>query len=363
MEKYRQLRAEDARLRLDFGISPPVQSDWYQRLLGSSPPPRPISVESQRKRQARATALSAELHALEGRVRLPVVRLQDHGIHEEPLSVSDIKKQCFRIVDTPEGLAAFADDPAFERWYSKNGGPARKAAYYAQSNSILQNCLRSFNQPKEVNVVDTRQYKCKNGVQSLPRAYRLTRESDRIRISATINLYYHGYPKGEQASLERFHRIYPCVRDFYARQGIDLDLTFRIDPGLVARRGADFDVRLWDERRVSEPRDWIMLNRTGGIFEKNRIVTDHFACFVVAHELGHGFGLPDRTSTCEGEPRRGDDLMASVNFWQEQNRIYPEDLETIIGPLCSPNAVPRVPTAKLRDVAPSVPEDPAHLAD
>ncbi|MBI3295940.1 MAG: hypothetical protein HYZ71_14535 [Deltaproteobacteria bacterium] len=132
----------------------------------------------------------------------------------------------------------------------------------------------------------------------------------------------------------RLQNIRQCVRDFYGRHDIFLNLTFfrsgeqggvgSSSPGYVVVRKMGYRIQTFNMANWAFGMDGVELN-------------DELLCTVFSHELGHMLGLRDEYFDSAVTHRRmgaDDSVMKQCQVSPSQARLYPHHLRTIVKNAC-----------------------------
>ncbi len=172
-------------------------------------------------------------------------------------------------------------------------------------------------------------------VDYLIRAYK-----NQIQINMDVPFRYRGKPENRVEVIQRLQKVELCVSEFYARFGLHLSPTFRIDSeaeslplSLLAKK----EIQLWDEYDRAGSSNWPLIRSNG--FD----ISEEQACLIATHELGHRLGLPERykESRCPDrvkprEESESEDSIMGAGIWSrvDEKVLYPDDLEIILDPIC-----------------------------
>ena len=165
--------------------------------------------------------------------------------------------------------------------------------------------------------------------------YRVRRLNGRVQVSLSLYMEYAGDPRNRERTITILKSILPCVMDLYKRNGIDLDLSAKIDTGISDLKNADARVKIWDSFDRSSSNDW-------SIIEQGGPNTNNSRCGMIGHEVGHLLGLPDRyvDPDCKGRPSSDigpvGALMNSGGYTPvDFSILLPADIRIIAAPLCT----------------------------
>ncbi len=240
-----------------------------------------------------------------------------------------------------QGQQLFTSDKAFEAWNAQNGDLDRKVAYYAQKNGYISNCLENKKEGDNKTVSYRSKRLCKvidwfpdetigSGVN-----YKLIKKNGIININTSIYFDYKGEERHRKEAFRKLRETIPCMKDFYARHGIKLNLTIKEDSGFMDRMGCDHTVNLHSHSEIGNSYNWptheMTVNPNPELSAMNR-------CSLYLHELGHRLGLADTYSDPDCPDRDSinppDDVMNYHWSGADNIKIYPSAIKTILGPIC-----------------------------
>ena len=237
-----------------------------------------------------------------------------------------------------QGLQLFVSDKAFEAWNAQNGDLDRKVAYYAKKNGYINNCLGQLPTESEKKVNYKASHLCRwpNTYFGNPVSYQVSKETNTIVLSTKLYFKYKGRPENKQKSVKAMTDVLPCLKDFYAKHGIKLNITFEFGEKDSEAESCNHNLNLWDETNRANPLNWVSHKSTGydiGMEDepKNR-------CALALHELGHLFGFGDsypRPDCPDQKIGPSNDIMRRGAFKKPfEVEITRSDIIQILRPLC-----------------------------
>ncbi len=152
--------------------------------------------------------------------------------------------------------------------------------------------------------------------------YRIGRQNGRIRIQVPLNFRWNGEARNEQRGRQQLREAISCAQSFYSRYGISVAVLNDPNP---ANPVVSFSNSLGKS------------NTSNFQLGEN---SNHNACSMVAHEVGHWMGLPDRyvSPSCQANPgviRDGGDIMNNGGVYSSEDlHLNAIDFRTILSPLC-----------------------------
>ena len=217
-----------------------------------------------------------------------------------------------------------------------------KVDYHASQNDYISSCVDRVSEGKEIyhskffNPTLCRKLPFfPDRRDSSPSKYTIQKREGRIVIKTSLYANYRGNIFNRKEALEDIRETIPCIKDFYAKHGIKLDLTIRggDDPLDIIR--SDHFINFYDNLNRSYVKDWAIYTTQKG----NQVYTKNTRCGLFIHELGHNFGLPDTypESRCPDRERimPFDDIMrSSSHFSPYETKFYPYAIEILLKPLC-----------------------------
>lgn len=203
----------------------------------------------------------------------------------------------------------------------------------ANFGPLIRNCYSRLNgKTLSLPVSFNSSFLCnQNVVVSLSPHYTILFDTD-FKVSLSLKLSFVGRTR-QNESLNRIIQTEACVESFYAQNGLNLDLTFQTNP--FSKDTIHDEVYIYEEIEQPTQRKWGAFGAHGLALSSDQL------CKTVAHEIGHWLGLPDRSSTlCPSldMSERSPDDSIMVSSWGEgsisNKRLYPVDINTILGPAC-----------------------------
>lgn len=172
------------------------------------------------------------------------------------------------------------------------------------------------------------------GWQKVP--YQLKSQGDTIRLSTTLRLDYPDVRTvAERESLQqRMDGVLPCMKDFFSKHGIDLDLKFEHNaPGARFSRnfGSESIVNIRENGNRGST-----YNNSNWAFSLDGNVLQN-ACLTMVHELGHLLGLKDEYADPQApyrKPGPDDSVMKRCHCPSHEVKFNTKHLKQILGAAC-----------------------------
>jgi hypothetical protein len=235
----------------------------------------------------------------------------------------------------------FANDETFLAWLEENDSDLeQEIKYYASKNPYISRCL-DLNQGEKVVSVDyTSSHKCEgqSRVRGSEVSYSLEKENGAISLKTSIYLNYGGEEAKKEEAFQRIREAKECMRKFFARHGIRLDVEFKEDTGLLDAFKADHRIELRDRYGLPDSGVWVSHYTPAAPGFGDGQLTAENVCSLALHEFGHRLGLRDTYPggrDCRNRPVGPEnDLMH--NHWRgpERIKIMPKAIQQILRPLC-----------------------------
>ena len=225
---------------------------------------------------------------------------------------------------------------------SEEDSLGEKVDDYASQNSYISNCIDRVPEGKEIhysrffNRIVCRKIPFFFDIPDInPAKYTILKREGRIVIKTSLYANYKGHFSNREKALEDIRETVPCMKDFYAKHGIELDLTIKEGKNPLDMLQSDHFINFYDERDKSTAKNWAIYVGHRG----KKILTKNNRCSLFVHELGHSLGLHDTypKSRC---PDRGrimpkDDMMRSGGYSNiHDTKFYPYAIEALLKPLC-----------------------------
>lgn len=212
--------------------------------------------------------------------------------------------------------------------------------FFQKLNPDIQSCLSNSAVPSgtSVQINEEMTQLCRKpdlyyGAQS---AYLLTKSEDALEIDMKFQFTYQGRPENRSASMENLESALRCTERFFAENGLLLRLSRLPEGQPVNTAAGELAVNIHDYAPGDDADNWAMIGMMEGYPN-----TPETICLMVAHEVGHHLGLPDRyeTRSCpdraEVTQNREDVMNFGVNSVHRLGRfIGREDVRKIIAPVC-----------------------------
>lgn len=224
----------------------------------------------------------------------------------------------------------FEDAKAFEAW---NKGD--KVPFYAHSNPYIDKCLKTRKDGASAEVDDDWEALCSKKPKvyyGTEKKYDLKKVNGQIVLSTSIAFDYQGKPERKAEALKMVKDSIPCIKEFYARQGIRLELTI-MDRKEKGAKACKHHLNLHDEFERNNSSNWSTHKDQG------QTMSDQDRCSTYIHELTHNLGIPDSYPDKDCPDRNpigpNDDVMNKGGAWSPASlKLYPEAIKSILEPLC-----------------------------
>ncbi|MFC1523073.1 hypothetical protein ACFL6Y_11750 [Elusimicrobiota bacterium] len=216
--------------------------------------------------------------------------------------------------------------------------PETTARRQAQQDSVISSCLNDPRVPedKEVEVFYHARHSCGllgagNNVH-----YRATKERDVIRIRMGIYFKFEGGKWERKRARKAVHKLPECIKKFYARQGLLVEMTPYFDLGPQGREMADLAVD-------TQPKD--------GNWRADAEHWEVHDCKTCLHEFGHLLGLPDEyeDGACPNRTYIGETDSLMRNPDHRRAKLYSRHIKTITDPLCVPGFLEAMEKEKIEN--------------
>jgi len=215
-----------------------------------------------------------------------------------------------------------------------------RSLYVSQNNPYIKKCLENVEEGIEVKVDGSYSEICKkvdwwiDEYRGSPKKYTLSKQNDLIVLTTSVSFHYKGDPKNRSKTFELANGALPCIKNFFAKHGIILNLTFKdSDDKETSHLKSDLDINLWDYYRKVNSENWSFLHiPTESDFEKKN-------CGIFIHELSHNLGLKDTYPNPDCPDREVgddvDDIMYSANIRSTENLKFTDQaIKELLAPLC-----------------------------
>ena len=230
----------------------------------------------------------------------------------------------------------FAQIDAFYAWINSRAPDANKIRFFSSENKYLANCLKNPDYSGMRSYFFPNFEKCTESQR--PRqtqaAFDLGVVDGKITIKMDIGFNYAGLPSHMKEAWDRLEQSKPCIREFFARQGIDMNINFQdLDKETTTRPKCHHILEYSDESPFADADHWVTHASLGKTYEQENV------CAMAVHEIGHKLGLldtyPDPECPLRKTIRKTDDVMNGGSQSDlKYKHIYPEDLQEILKPLC-----------------------------
>ncbi|MFG1492018.1 hypothetical protein [Halobacteriovorax sp. ZH4_bin.1] len=237
-------------------------------------------------------------------------------------------------------LHYFSNDREFEGWNLKYGSSERRISYYANKSTYIKSCLE--NRSAEVFVeVDYKSQSLCNKESNLFKyvgtktKYKTYIKEGLVNIDVSLYLKFDGNEKDKEESMALVRNSMPCVKDFYARHGLKLNVDLKEETGIVDRFKCDHTIMISKEHKRPTAKEWATHK-----FANVANINDQKRCKLYIHELAHNLGLadaykdrlcPDRKIILDDKNIMGDGPSGYSPYQAELNG---SQIRTILSPLC-----------------------------
>ena len=203
--------------------------------------------------------------------------------------------------------------------------------HHAAQDDTISSCLNSISEGKKVEhsgffwqLCEKDKWAFIDYKQGARAKYSIQKREGQIVIKTNIYANYQG--KSRARALRTIRETIPCVKNFYARHGIKLDLTIT-----DYKSGYDYAVNFHDSFDRSNHKNW-------AIYWDYLPLTKSDRCYIYTHELGHLLGLPDTypiTACPDREIGPYNDIMRErILYNMHYFKLYPYAIKTLLRPLC-----------------------------
>ena len=220
-----------------------------------------------------------------------------------------------------------------------------KVDHYAQKNEYIRNCLENKNEGDSVESDYDSKFVCRKNKRAplwgtSPVNYNVYKKNKRINIDISIYFNYKGN-KNRDRALELARDTLPCIRNFFAKHGIKINLKIREKYVFSFLRGAlgeawdaDHFINLHDEIRYADTANWSLYPLMVGY--ENSL---EFRCGLFIHELSHRLGLNDTYPDPDCPDRKRiaplGEIMSGVGLFGVSKSIFnPIEIKQMLAPLC-----------------------------
>ena len=224
----------------------------------------------------------------------------------------------------------------------------KKIHTYAHTNPYISQCLNQVPERTRVSIdrywyEDCRSSKNEENIYIEKKKYQLEIKNGAIELSTSICFSYRGDEARRVVSTNALERTLPCFRNFFARHGIKLNLSFSFESGTQSSPQCDHSTNLHyhyhsQEELLANSQNWVTHHSTNSI--RNKDYNPNSRCVLAIHEFGHLLGLVDtsKSSKCINRKRTMpiDDIM-NAHFLEGPyyKKFYPYAIEELLAPLCS----------------------------
>ena len=224
----------------------------------------------------------------------------------------------------------------------------KKVHLYAHINPYISQCLNRVPERTRANIDHYWHEDCRSSenheITYLEnKKYRLEIKNGAIELSTRICFSYRGDESKRLISTNALEGTLPCIRNFFARHGIKLNLSFAFEPNdqssLECDHSSTFHYHYNNQKNeLANSQNWVTYHSTNSI--RSRDYNPNSRCVLAIHEFGHFLGLADtsQSSNCVNRKRvmPSNDIM-NTNFLESPyiKKFYPYAIEELLAPLCS----------------------------
>ncbi|MFG1499405.1 hypothetical protein ABMA70_04290 [Halobacteriovorax sp. XZX-3] len=237
-------------------------------------------------------------------------------------------------------LLYFSTDREFEGWNLKYGSSERRISYYANKSTYIKSCLENRPEDSVVEVDYKSQSLCDKNSDlfkyvGTKTKYKTYIKEGLVNVDVSLYLKFDGNEKDKEESMALVRNSMPCVKDFYARHGLKLNVDLKEETGIMDRFKCDHTVTISKEHKRPTAKEWATHK-----FANVANINDQKRCKLYIHELAHNLGLadaykdrrcPDRKIILDDKNIMGDGPSGYSPYQAELNG---SQLRTILSPLC-----------------------------
>ncbi|MFG1482066.1 hypothetical protein ABMA79_03140 [Halobacteriovorax sp. HFRX-2_2] len=237
-------------------------------------------------------------------------------------------------------LHYFSNDREFEGWNLKYGSKERRISYYANKSTYIKSCLENRPEDSIIEVDYKSQSLCNESSDifkyvGTKTKYKTYIKEGLVNIDVSLYLTFDGNEKDKEESMALVRKSMPCVKDFYARHGLKLNVDLKEETGIMDRFKCDHTITISKEHKRPTATEWATHK-----FANVANINDQKRCKLYIHELAHNLGLadaykdrkcPDRKIILDDKNIMGDGPSGYSPYQAELNGTQ---LRTILSPLC-----------------------------
>lgn len=253
--------------------------------------------------------------------------------------INNMSGRYFSNIDCYPSASGLKFNEEFDQWLEQADEEKKKVAFHAEQNPYIKQCLKDVAEGTVKEDNSSWSAICKkvdwwpDTYQRGTKSHRVKKKNGRIVLETSLYFTFKGEEEDREESFKKLQSAKSCMKQFYAKQGIDLEITFYEESGFKDWYSCDHTANLHKTTDRANSDNW----SSHGASNPN--MNDSNRCALYVHELNHKLGLGD-TYVDPDCPDRDpinptDDIMnAGSHSRIEDKRLYPDALKKILGVLC-----------------------------